>query len=212
MVQRLSLHRNITLDSTSANSSPEVCRSTTHLALKKHSLQESNVLRLQRSISAEPEKIVTHESYDGMFSFFFLDCLNMFQDTESILNISTKLNRHCVKSVQIRRFFWSVFSLIRNEYGEILHISLYSVRMWENTDQKKLRIWTLFTQWEATMKTYKATKIKEMHLWWRPFYNKIPSLAEFFRKTFSQNSCEQLVLTTDNRKVMKTLKLSKIRM
>ena len=146
MVQRLSLHRNITLDSTSANSSPEVCRSTTHLALKKHSLQESNVLRLQRSISAEPEKIVKHESYDGMFSFFFLDCLNMFQDTESILNISTKLNRHCVKSVQIRRFFWSVFSLVRNEYGEILHISLYSVRMWENTDQKKLRIWTLFTQ------------------------------------------------------------------
>ena len=147
MVQRLSVHRNITLDSTSANSSPEVCRSTTHLALKKHSLQESNVLRLQRSISAEPEKIVKHESYDGMFSFFFLDCLNMFQDTESILNISTKLNRHCVKSVQIRRFFWSVFSLIRNEYGEILHISLYSVRMWENTDQEKLRIWTLFTQW-----------------------------------------------------------------
>ena len=26
-------------------------------------------------------------------------------------------------------------------------ISPYSVRMRENTDQKKLRIWTLFTQW-----------------------------------------------------------------
>ena len=26
---------------------------------------------------------------------------------------------HCVKSVQIRRFFWSVFSRIRTEYGEI---------------------------------------------------------------------------------------------
>ena len=26
----------------------------------------------------------------------------------------------CVKSVQIRSFFWSVFSLIRTEYGEIL--------------------------------------------------------------------------------------------
>ena len=24
---------------------------------------------------------------------------------------------HCVKSVQIRRFFWSVFSRIRTEYG-----------------------------------------------------------------------------------------------
>ena len=29
----------------------------------------------------------------------------------------------------------------------ILRISSYLVRMWENTDQEKLRIWTLFTQW-----------------------------------------------------------------
>ena len=43
---------------------------------------------------------------------------------------------HCVKSVQIRSFFWPVFSRIRNEYGEILRISPYSVRMWGNTDQK----------------------------------------------------------------------------
>ena len=35
---------------------------------------------------------------------------------------------HCVKCVQIRSFFWSVF-----------------FRMWENTDQEKLRIWTLLT-------------------------------------------------------------------
>ena len=56
------------------------------------------------------------------------------------------LSFHCVKSVQIRNFFWSVFSCIWTEYGEILHISPYSVRMRENTDQKKLRIWTLFTQ------------------------------------------------------------------
>ena len=44
-----------------------------------------------------------------------------------------------VKSVQIRSFFWSVFSRIQTEYGEIL-------RMRENMDQKKLSIWTLFTQ------------------------------------------------------------------
>ena len=43
---------------------------------------------------------------------------------------------HCVKSVHIRSFFWPVFSRIRTEYGEIR----------ENTDQKKLRIWKLFTQ------------------------------------------------------------------
>ena len=41
-----------------------------------------------------------------------------------------------MKSVQIRRFFWSVFSRIPTEYGEIRRISSYSVRMWENTDQK----------------------------------------------------------------------------
>ena len=40
---------------------------------------------------------------------------------------------HCVKSVRIRGFFWSVFSRIRTEYGEILS---NSVRMRENTDQK----------------------------------------------------------------------------
>ena len=47
---------------------------------------------------------------------------------------------HCVKSAQIRSFFWSVFSRIRTEYGEI-------GVMRENTDPKKLHIWTLFTQW-----------------------------------------------------------------
>ena len=52
---------------------------------------------------------------------------------------------HDVKSVQIRSFFWSVFFRIRTEYGEILRISPYLVQGRENTDQKKLRIWTLFT-------------------------------------------------------------------
>ena len=33
-------------------------------------------------------------------------------------------------------FFWSVFSRIRTEYGNILRISSYSVRMQENRDQK----------------------------------------------------------------------------
>ena len=33
-------------------------------------------------------------------------------------------------------FFWSVFSRILTEFGEILHISSYSVQIQENTDQK----------------------------------------------------------------------------
>ena len=43
----------------------------------------------------------------------------------------------CVKSVQIRGFFWSVFFHIWTEYGKIRSISPYSVRMRENMDQKK---------------------------------------------------------------------------
>ena len=34
-------------------------------------------------------------------------------------------------------YFWSVFSRIRTEYGEIVRISPYSVQMWENMDQKE---------------------------------------------------------------------------
>ena len=50
---------------------------------------------------------------------------------------------HCVKGIQIRSFSWYVFFRFRTEYGEIRSISSYSVRMRENTYQKKLRIWTL---------------------------------------------------------------------
>ena len=48
----------------------------------------------------------------------------------------------CVKSVQIRSFFCSVFSCIWTEYGDLLRKSPYSVQVQENTEQKKLRIWT----------------------------------------------------------------------
>ena len=43
-------------------------------------------------------------------------------------------------------FFWSVFYRIWTKYGERRSIPPYSVRIWENKDQKKKRIWTLFTQ------------------------------------------------------------------
>ena len=53
---------------------------------------------------------------------------------------------HCVKSVQIRSFSWSVFSRVRTEYRNLWSKFPYSVRILENTDQKKLRIWTLLRQ------------------------------------------------------------------
>ena len=52
----------------------------------------------------------------------------------------TCCKRYRAKSVQIRNFFWSVFSCIRTEYGEIFNCGKIRTR-------KKLRIWTLFTHW-----------------------------------------------------------------
>ena len=48
---------------------------------------------------------------------------------------------HCVKSSLIKSFIGSVFSFIRTKYGKIL----FSVRIRENTDHKKLQIRMLFT-------------------------------------------------------------------
>ena len=46
------------------------------------------------------------------------------------------LIHHCVKSAQVRNFFWSVFSCIRTEYRDLLCKYPYSVRTQENTEQK----------------------------------------------------------------------------
>ena len=47
-------------------------------------------------------------------------------------------------------FFFFIGSLRKNcpntEFS-LVHIFLYSVRLQENTDQRKLRMWALFTKW-----------------------------------------------------------------
>ena len=95
-----------------------------------------------------------------------------------------------MKTVQIRSFFWSLFSHIRTEYGEIRSISPYSVRMRENTDQKKLCIWALFMKWsEACLVPWQRPMMKPhekivnnkellnifqkkniINIWWCPKY------------------------------------------
>ena len=42
-----------------------------------------------------------------------------FQTLISICFINSIHRMHCVKSVQIRSYFWSVFSCIRTEYGDL---------------------------------------------------------------------------------------------
>ena len=62
-----------------------------------------------------------------------------------------RLHLHCMKGVHIRSYisgpYFPAFGLNTERY---LRISPYSVRVRKNTDQKKLRIWTLFTQCDYT--------------------------------------------------------------
>ena len=67
--------------------------------------------------------------------FFFLRIM-WIKCFSSILFRKTSLR----KRIQIWGFFWSVFSSIQSD-----RISLFNIQ--ENTDQQKLRIWRLFTQY-----------------------------------------------------------------
>ena len=51
-----------------------------------------------------------------------------------------------MKNIQIRSYFWCVFSCIPTEYRDLQSKPPYSARIRENTDQKQLLVWTLFTQ------------------------------------------------------------------
>ena len=74
-------------------------------------------------------------------------CLKVEFETISFnLVLTISLRSHCVKSFQTRSFFWSVFSPIWTEYGDLRSKSPYSVQIRENTDQNILRIWALFKQ------------------------------------------------------------------
>ena len=54
------------------------------------------------------------------------------QDLKYLKCMYNALREKCPYS----EFLWSVFSHIWTEYGEIRSNSLYSVRMWENANQK----------------------------------------------------------------------------
>ena len=130
----------------------------------------------------------------------FQDVFKTYDQDEFILLIKTSRGRfedvfwrcmtkanifHCLKSVQIRSYFWSVFSCIPTEYRDLLRKSPYSVGIQENTDRKKLRIWTLFTQCSS---------------WWRSVKMKIfagYNLIKTKKKTFAPY-CSNTVLV-DNK-------------
>ena len=66
-----------------------------------------------------------------------------------------------MKSIQIRSYFWSVFSCIRNEYGDLLRKSSHSVQMQENTDQYGVISGPYFPIFGLNMEIYYSVRIQE---------------------------------------------------
>ena len=105
------------------------------------------------------------------------------------------LMKHCVRSVQIRSFLWSVFSYIWTEYGDLLRKSSYSLQTQENTDQKKLRIWTLFMQWRNHTASSQAPKNKLILQWIQK--NRIQSFKikdKNFQKNMNRSTMTSMVI------------------
>ena len=102
-------------------------------------LTKSNILQTWWDPHASQTRSqVTGNTYVCKLHFNITDINAGFGRHRKIIKAKYSSITHYVKSVQIRSFFWSVFSRIRTEYGKILRISPYSVRIQENTDQKKL--------------------------------------------------------------------------
>ena len=62
-----------------------------------------------------------------------LEVIGLNSETHTRIIIAEWCYKACVRSVQLRSFFWSVFSCIRIEYGDLL-----------------FSLWTLFTQWNES--------------------------------------------------------------
>ena len=115
---------------------------------------------------------------------------------------SGAFNNRCLKSVQIRCFSGPYFPVSR--LSDLLRKSPYKVQIQEDTDQKKLRIWTPYsavncvTKGVAQKVFYKNVlknfaKITGKYLHRRIFFNKVASL-QFYQErnsrfNFSDDFC-----------------------
>ena len=66
-------------------------------------------------------------------------------------------------------FFRSVFSCSQTEYADLRRKSPHLVRMRRNTDQKRLRIRTLFMQWCNSSKFHPGINILMLFFIYKPY-------------------------------------------
>ena len=92
----------------------------------------------QKTISQQAAMLISGSKRQGFLSSYELSWQKRFSCCARQWSPSVfyTLFLHCVKSVRIRSFSGLYFPRIRTGYVEIRSIFLYSVRMWENMDQK----------------------------------------------------------------------------
>ena len=118
---------------------------------KVNQIQSQNHKEGQYEFSTDPliKNILLSNNEDAKKAYFW--CKDPKRTSKisnsnfhNAFNFTERDNFYCVKIVQIRSFFWSVFSCIQSEYGDLLRKSPYLARIQEYMDQKKLRILDTF--------------------------------------------------------------------
>ena len=107
------------------------------------------------------------------YQHFKYKCKSRHKFTTSSLCVK-RLNKKCPYS----EFFWSIFSRIRTEYGEIRSISPCSVRMRENRDQKISEYGHFLRNGQDIMKLYfAALEVMELIFFWEPKFLMYDTIA-----------------------------------
>ena len=90
--------------------------------------------------NASDNELLYEQKLSKTKMFVFFASVFVFAKVYDFENLKSSYSQkfHCMQCPNAE-VFWSVFSHIRTEYGEIRSISPYSVRMRENMDQKKTR-------------------------------------------------------------------------
>ena len=88
-----------------------------------------------------------------------------------------------MESVQIRSFFWSVFSCIWTE--------IYGVNLRIQSEYRKIRTRknSVFGHFSRSVTFINNSKSVNIHLKWSPFYNKVPECRPDFSLKKLKDSC-----------------------
>ena len=106
------------------------------LRFTRHNIESTKHIHIQIALSETAFQIFLNNcgKISENWQNEFIKCVCLLP-IKSLLNVRQRLRLSLLKTSAYSELFWSVFPCIRTEYGEILHISLYSVRMQEITDQ-----------------------------------------------------------------------------